>query len=87
VAEETAAIEKQKGTAIQFGDIAHLVAGSRGREAEKAGDKDGGIWSAGSAVGLVDDIPTVQQFMDRFMAEAVATITNRLAPMVQRSKL
>lgn len=39
-----AAIEKEKGVQIQFGDIAHLVAGTRGRAAEAKNDKDGGIW-------------------------------------------
>ncbi len=86
-AAEAAAIEKDKGKDVQFGDLAHLVAGARGREAERKNDKDGGIWSAGNAVGLVDDIPTVQQLMDRFVKEAVDTIQGRLAPMVQRAKL
>ena len=30
----------------------HLVAGTRGRQAEKDGDADGGIWTAGQVVGL-----------------------------------
>lgn len=29
-----------------------------GRQAEKDGDPDGGIWSAGQTVGLIDDIPS-----------------------------
>jgi nitronate monooxygenase len=86
-ASEAAAIEKDKGKDVQFGDLAHLVAGTRGREAERLGDKDGGIWSAGNAVGLVNDIPTVQQLMDRFIGEAVETIEKRLVPLVQRAKL
>ena len=47
------AIEKEKGNDISFGDIAHLVMGTRGREAEERGDADGGIWSAGPVVGAL----------------------------------
>jgi len=75
-AKQAQEIEKNKGKDIQFTDLMELVAGKRGRQAEKDGDADGGIWSAGQTVGLIDDIPTVQEFMDRFMAEAVETIRN-----------
>lgn len=47
VAKEVEKIESQKGEDLKFGDVAHLVAGARGRAAEKAQDPDGGIWSAG----------------------------------------
>lgn len=83
-----------KGKELQFGDLAELVAGARGRAAgvqreqklrvrvcflltrraaERNNDPEGGIWSAGQSVGLIDDIPTVDEFMRKFMAEAVAT--------------
>lgn len=75
-AKEAAAIEKEKGANIQFADIQHLVAGTRGREAEKNNDAEGGIWSAGQTVGLIDSIPTVKEFVDSFMDEAVKTIEN-----------
>jgi NAD(P)H-dependent flavin oxidoreductase YrpB (nitropropane dioxygenase family) len=60
VAKEVHQIELEKGKDLDFSDIAHLVAGKRGREAEKNGDADGGIWTAGMVIGLVDDIPTVR---------------------------
>lgn len=47
VSAEVQKIEHEKGKDIEFGDIAPLVMGTRGREAEKNGDADGGIWSAG----------------------------------------
>ena len=86
VAREAQTIEKEKGLQINFGDLAPLVAGSRGRDAEKRGDKDGGIWSAGQSVGLCDDVPTVQEFMDRFISEAVETIQKQ-QNVLTRSKL
>lgn len=46
---------------MSYADIAPLMAGSRGRKAEEEGDPDGGIWSAGQGIGLIDDVPTCQQ--------------------------
>ena len=43
------------------------------------GDMDVGAWSCGMVAGLVYDIPTVQELMDRIMSEADALITERLA--------
>jgi len=52
VAVEVERIQNEKGKDLQFSDVAHLVAGDRGRKAEKAGDPDGGIWTAGQVSGL-----------------------------------
>ena len=81
-------IEADKGKDVQFKDVAELVMGKRGREAESKGDADGGIWSAGQVVGLINDIPTVQEVVHTMVAEAETTITQRLAGMiVPKSKL
>ena len=45
VAKEASSIEKEKGKNLDFQDIAHLVAGKRGRQAEQDNDPDGGIWT------------------------------------------
>ncbi len=45
VAKEAKEIEEAKGRELSFADLADLVAGKRGREAESLGDPDGGIWS------------------------------------------
>ena len=87
VAKEVEAIESRKGEDLQFSDVAHLVAGVRGRAAEKAGDPDGGIWSAGQVIGLIDDLPTVAELMKRMVEECEETITRRLNQMVVRSRL
>jgi nitronate monooxygenase len=80
VALEASAIEKDKGKDVQFSDIAHLVAGARGRAAEASSDADGGIWSAGQGVGLIEDIPTCKEVVDRMISEAIETLntTNSL---------
>lgn len=82
VSEEVERISLEKGTDLEFGDIAHLVAGTRGRAAEKANDPDGGIWSAGQCVGLITDIPSCQALMSRMVREAEDCISQRLASMV-----
>ena len=80
VSEEVVAIE-QKGGA-KFEDIQHLVAGVRGRKAMAEGDADGGIWSAGMIQGLIHDIPTVKELIDRIVADAEEIIRKRMASMV-----
>lgn len=59
VAMEVSRIEQDKGKELEFGDIAHLVMGVRGRKAEQEGDADGGIWSAGQSIGVIDDVSVV----------------------------
>lgn len=82
VAEEVEQIESEKGADFEFGDVAHLVNGKRGRAAEREGDADGGIWSAGQVVGLIDSIPTCRELMDEMVREAEETISSRLASLV-----
>ena len=82
VAKEVQRIEAEKGIDVKFEDVAHLVAGTRGRAAEQAGDPDGGIWTAGQVVGLISDIPTVAELMQRLMQECEETIQGRLQNML-----
>ncbi len=67
VSEKVIAIENRSGGAA-FEDIAHLVAGSRGRAALETGDVDGGLVWASQAIGLIDDVPTCADLLLR-MAE------------------
>ena len=76
VSQEVVAIERQGGA--KFEDVQHLVAGTRGRDALSSGDTDGGIWSAGMIQGLIHDIPTVKELVDRIVSEAEAIIRGRL---------
>ncbi|OWY80381.1 MULTISPECIES: NAD(P)H-dependent flavin oxidoreductase [Rhodococcus] len=75
VSEEVVEIESR---GAEFGDIAHLVAGARGRKVFEDGDLDAGIWTAGQSQGLIHDIPTVGELVDRMVTEAEAVITGRL---------
>jgi len=42
------------------------------------GEMDAGAWSCGLVVSLIDDIPTVQELLDRIMAGAEEIIRGRL---------
>ncbi len=70
--------ERRLGAALTFEDIAAEVAGVYPR-IMKEGDMDLGAWSCGMVAGLIHDVPTVQELIDRIMAEAHAIISQRLA--------
>lgn len=70
VAAEAVAIERESTTG-KFEEIAHLVSGKRGREVFLNGDKDHGVWTAGQVVGLIHDVPTCRELIDRIEREAV----------------
>ena len=42
------------------------------------GTMDAGAWSCGMVAGLINDIPTCQELIDRIMAEADQIINQRL---------
>lgn len=69
----------------QFEDVKDLVAGTRGVKVYEIGDLDAGIWSVGTAMGLIDDIPTVGDLVARIVDEAEELITGRLADMVEQT--
>jgi nitronate monooxygenase len=66
----------------KFEDVAHLVAGQRGKAVMEDGDLDAGMYWAGQAQGLIHDTPTVAQLVDRVVAEARSLVRERLNPMV-----
>lgn len=67
----------------EFGDIAHLVAGARGRRVFEDGDLDAGIWTAGQSQGLIEDIPTCDELVRRMISEAEEIIRDRLAGSIE----
>lgn len=77
ISDEIIEIENQAETT--FDDIAHLASGARGREqAFTNGEIDGGIWWAGQAQGLISDIPTAGDLINRVITEGEMLIKNRL---------
>lgn len=74
--------ERELGAAITFEDILPEVAGVYPRIMQ-SGEMDAGAWSCGMVAGLIHDVPTVQQLIDRTMAEAHALIHERLAGLAR----
>jgi NAD(P)H-dependent flavin oxidoreductase YrpB (nitropropane dioxygenase family) len=70
-------IEKEKGDDLQFSDVIEQVAGVYPK-IMKEGTMDAGAWSCGMVAGLINDIPTCQELIDRIMAEADQIINQRL---------
>ncbi|WP_234815332.1 NAD(P)H-dependent flavin oxidoreductase [Mycolicibacterium duvalii] len=66
----------------QFEDIAELVAGKRGVKVYETGDLEAGIWWIGTAMGLIDDIPTAGEVVTRIVEEAELIIGKRLADAI-----
>lgn len=70
-----------EGEGRPFEEVAHLVKGARGREGLISGDLDHGVWTAGTVQGLIHDVPTVKELVERIVADAEAVIGQRLSRM------
>ncbi|MEY4255609.1 MAG: hypothetical protein RLZZ141_836 [Pseudomonadota bacterium] len=79
--EKLLAKEKALGSAITFADIAEEVAGIYPRIMLN-GEMELGAWSCGMVAGLIHDIPTCQDLMDRIMLESTQIIRGRLESML-----
>jgi nitronate monooxygenase len=69
--------EKARGSTIKFEDILPEVAGVYPK-IMKEGAMDSGAWSCGMVAGLIHDVPTVKELIDRIMREAEEIIGGRL---------
>jgi NAD(P)H-dependent flavin oxidoreductase YrpB (nitropropane dioxygenase family) len=70
-------IEREKGAKLKIDDIHDQVAGVYPKVMIE-GQMDAGAWSCGMVAGLIHDIPTVRELIDRIMAEAEQLIRGRL---------
>jgi nitronate monooxygenase len=70
--------EKRLGDQLKIEDIFEELVGVYPR-IMKDGDMDAGAWSCGMVAGLIHDVPTVKELIDRIMSEARDIIGNRLA--------
>jgi NAD(P)H-dependent flavin oxidoreductase YrpB (nitropropane dioxygenase family) len=79
VSDEVVRILRQPGAT--FGDVAELVRGAKGRVLLETGDLDAGVWTAGQVQGLIHDVPTVRELIERIMREARYIVDRRLVGM------
>jgi NADH:quinone reductase (non-electrogenic) len=70
-------IEREKGRNLKIDDIHEHVGGVYPRIMLE-GDMDAGAWSCGMVAGLIHDIPTCKELIERIMREAEAIIRQRL---------
>src|SRR5882762_2833548 len=74
-------IEREKGANTSFKDIHDLVASVYPRVMLE-GQMDAGACSCGMVVGLINDIPTVKELIDRIMSEAEELVRGRLEKLL-----
>jgi NAD(P)H-dependent flavin oxidoreductase YrpB (nitropropane dioxygenase family) len=80
VSDEVVAMEGRPG-GCRFEDVRHLVAGIRGRDSWERGDVNGGVLTAGMVIGLIDDIPTCAELIERMTRDCRAHLSRALAWM------
>ena len=73
--------EKDLGKDIKFEDILEEVAGVYPKVMQQ-GAMDAGAWSCGMVVGLIHDIPTCKELIDRIMKDANEIINTRLSRLL-----
>ncbi len=71
-------IERAKGAGTTIEDIREFVAGTENRRVLQEGAMDAAAWSCGMVAGLIHDIPTCKELIDRIMREAEEIIRKRL---------
>ena len=71
-------VELLKAQGAKFEDVSHLVRGAQGRVLLETGDLDAGLVWAGQVQGLIHDIPTVAELMERIVREATDILRSRL---------
>jgi nitronate monooxygenase len=74
-------IEREKGESLKIGDIIEEVAGIYPKVMID-GDMDAGAWSCGMTVGLIHDVPSCKELIDRIMADAERIIRQRLTGLL-----
>lgn len=69
-----------------FDEVSALVKGAKGREGLESGNTEHGIWTAGMVQGLIHDVPTVRELVERIVGEAIDIIGGRLAQAIAREE-
>jgi nitronate monooxygenase len=73
-------IEREKSDSLAITDIYDQIAGIYPK-VMRDGDVEAGAWSCGMVAGLIHDVPSVKELIDRIMSEADSLIGERLANM------
>lgn len=71
---------------LKFEDIQPYVSGLKGKLALETGDIDAGLITAGQVQGLIHDIPTCKELIERIIQEANQIIDSRLAKFIRANE-
>jgi NADH:quinone reductase (non-electrogenic) len=82
--EQIREIEAAKGSALKIEDIHEHVAGVYPK-VMISGDTNAGAWSCGLVAGLIHDIPTVKELIDRIIDGAEKIIRGRLHSILEEA--
>ena len=69
ISNEVVAMEKR---GAKFEEVRHLVAGARGKVALREGKVEDGVVSAGMVIGLIKDVPSCAELIERIVADCRA---------------
>lgn len=75
-------VEKMEKEGKSLMELAPLLSGMNGKRCLVEGDTEGFIFGCGQAVGLIRDIPTVAELVERIISEATTSF-NRLKTIVE----
>ena len=85
VAKQAVKAERESASG-KFEDVAEFVSGKRGREVFVNGDVDYGVWTAGQVIGLIHDIPSCRELVERIEREAEETLDAASSLIVGRGE-
>lgn len=75
-------VEILKNPDAVFEDVRELVLGAKGRVALETGDLDHGLITAGLVQGLIRDVPSCRELVERIVGDAEKIIAQRLSGMM-----
>ena len=67
-------------------DIKQYMSGLEGKIMIETGNLNQGVFSAGQVIGMIRDVPTVQELFDRIIAEATELMTSQLPRIIRESE-
>lgn len=79
--EKVLEIESRGNATIE--DIKQYMSGLEGKKMIESGDLNQGVFSAGQVIGMIRDVPTVQELFDRIIGEATELMTRQLPGIVR----
>ena len=79
-------VDISRAPQAEFKDIQPLVSGAKGRLALETGDLDAGLIWAGQVQGLIHDIPTCKELIERIVRDAEVILSQRIGGMMANSK-